>query len=769
MGSFADFGESALIAALILTWLSPISVILLWAFEKFSRKRLYLQKETMLGASRQSEQIELKNKALEDKFFSLLAGFQTNLVWMATTLIALALLILLYGFWSSDFSLVAVFENSQRSAPAIYRLSALWSHHEGSLLLWILVAGFMMSCALLGAKGIAPRAIIKVALVFNVLQGAFMLFMLILSNPFVRTGFMPHQGLGMNPLLQDPSMTFHPPTLYLGFVGYIVVFAQGFALSKRFALEKETVGSRGQAAFNAQHALLRWISKWSAISWVFLTFGITAGSFWAYYELGWGGWWAWDPVENAALLPWLFGTAHLHHLRGALQKTTPQQITRNLNRYQLLIPKLAFWGIGAFLMSLLGTYITRSGVIASVHGFARDDTRGLFLLIILGLSFLGAIFFWGYLFFGNPSNQSFLQGEGNMHESLGDQKGWGAEKDKILKAKIARLRAHFGGPLHGKAFWIQTQSYFMIAIAVILLLGTFYPLYAPWLTKSGLASGAMPFGDFILGAQFYNQVLAPLTMVMLFVMSYSLMHKHNPRCSENPEEIRFQESEGQQKSPGIFCILKGNLGKLNLALLVFVALLYLQGVDHLEAVFMTPLAILLIATLFESFIEKLKTGVTRYSGAMYFGHLGFAFMILGMAVDVGFGFEKNVLLKPGGQTQMAIYDVQFKNITQEQLPSFKQEQALLEVRDPTAHWQKTLKPERRYYDVQQVMTVKSAIMNDFFSQLYVVLGPASATGERLFMIAYHPLVLFIWMGGVLMGFAGVLVGVRHLRRRKCAL
>jgi cytochrome c-type biogenesis protein CcmF len=357
------------------------------------------------------------------------------------SLIAIAFLSLAISFLTSNFSLKTVLLNSEAQEAWIIRLIALWSNHEGSLLLWILtLSGYGVLLSFSDRKRRDQPIHFYPHFFLHLIIAGFLGFLVILSNPFETLSVAPLQGLGMNPLLQDPAMTYHPPTLYFGYVGFVIPFV--------IALSILVTGT-----FTTADAI--WLRHWTLLAWLFLTLGITAGSFWAYYELGWGGWWFWDPVENASLLPWLTATALVHTL-------TVARKTDQFKRWSL------FLALVTFLLSMLGTYITRSGIVASVHGFAQDDTRGLYLLLFTGLLTVLALGIFCRRVHTIPTRP------------LGQ-----------LRPKL--IGGHIG---------------IMLFVGLILILGTFFPLLSQaWLGQ-----------EVILNESFYNRLIVPFGIGLLMIM-----------------------------------------------------------------------------------------------------------------------------------------------------------------------------------------------------------------------------------------------------------
>lgn len=344
---------------------------------------------------------------------------------------------LAYGFITSDFSLKIVTLNSEISEPLMYRLVALWGNHEGSLLLWIVTLTlYVVLFSFSGRRVATHQDRTRMLVVLSAILWGFLLFMLWTSNPFETLKVTPHKGLGLNPILQDPSMTFHPPSLYFGYIGFVIPFAM-------------SVGFLWRGHFKKEHA--HWMRLWTLIPWSFLTFGVAAGSLWAYYELGWGGWWSWDPVENASLLPWLASTALLHAI-GSYRRTGSLKLW------------CLFLGLLTYLTSLLGTYITRSGVVASVHGFAKDEQRGLYLL-----TFTALLAFFSFLLFA---------------------------------LRVYKMRSKKPVNYLALSGFVTLNIHGFLFIIVVLIVGTLYPV----------------FGEATVTEAFFNTSINPVALAALFLM-----------------------------------------------------------------------------------------------------------------------------------------------------------------------------------------------------------------------------------------------------------
>src|ERR1051326_5482289 len=391
--------------------------------------------------------------ALTQATLPLIGASQGNRVWMALAVptgqaqfifVALAFSCLAYSFITNDFSVLNVATNSNSQLPLHYRLAATWGSHEGSLLLWTFMLSLWTVALTLFSRHLPEEMVARVLSVMGIISVGFLLFMLLTSNPFTRLSPVPFDGRDLNPLLQDPAMVAHPPMLYMGYVGFSVAFA--FAIAA-------LIGGRLDATW------ARWSRPWTTIAWMFLTCGIALGSFWAYYELGWGGWWFWDPVENASFMPWLVGTALIHSLA----------VTEKRGGFKSWTVLLA---IAAFSLSLLGTFLVRSGVLTSVHAFANDPKRGTFILIFLSVVIIGSL----VLFAIRASNV----GLGSKFEML--------SRESML----------------------LTNNVLLIVAAASVLLGTLYPLFVDLLSR-----GTQKIS---VGPPYFNTVFVPLMAPAMFLI-----------------------------------------------------------------------------------------------------------------------------------------------------------------------------------------------------------------------------------------------------------
>ncbi len=593
-------------------------------------------------------------------------------------LLVLAYAALTWAFIDNDFSVALAAKHSNSSLPLPYRITAVWGNHEGSILLWALVlAGWTAAVARFStALDDATRA--RVIGVMGGVSVGFLLFTLIVSNPFERLLPAAADGQDLNPLLQDPGMIIHPPLLYMGYVGLAVPFA--FALAALLAGRLDT-------------AWARWSRPWTTAAWCFLTLGIALGSFWAYYELGWGGWWFWDPVENASFMPWLLATALIHSLsvteqRGAMKVWT------------------ALLAILAFSLSLLGTFIVRSGVLSSVHAFATDPARGLFILAFLALVVGGslALFAW--------------------------------------RAPRVGLGGAFD-PVSRESMLLVNNLLLAVATAAVLL-GTLYPLVID----------ALGGGKLSVGPPYFNAVFVPLMAPALFLMGVGPMARW--RASPLPDlarRLRWAAAASAVSAVVAPFALGTWTPMIGLGLLLAVWIAGTCAANALERLRLHR-------------APGLWARVAGQGGSywgMQLAHLGVAVFIAGVTVVGGFHSERDVRMTVGDHAEVGGYRFQLEHLGQRQGPNYLALVATLTVThegEPVA----TLHPQRRHYTVSRMPMTEVAIDRGFTRDLYVALG--EPVGPDAFSVRIHhkPLVNWIW-GGCLMMALGGLAAVADRRYR----
>ncbi|MEQ8195704.1 MAG: heme lyase CcmF/NrfE family subunit [Rhodospirillales bacterium] len=610
-----------------------------------------------------------------------LAGARRNdPVWMAFAapaavvqfvLIAFAFGCLTVAFVTSDFSLLAVVRNSHTAKPLLYKISGVWGNHEGSLLLWVLIMALFGCLVALFGRNLPPALRARALAVQAMIAVGFYLFMLLTSNPFERVVPPPQNGQDLNPLLQDPGLAFHPPMLYLGYVGFSMAFS--FAIAA-------LIEGRVDAAW------ARWVRPWTLLAWCFLKAGIALGSSWAYYELGWGGFWFWDPVENASFLPWLAGTALLHSAvvvekREALKGWT------------------VFLAIVTFSLSLLGTFLVRSGVLTSVHAFATDPSRGVFILVLLIVVIGGslALFAWR-----GPSLKS-----------------------PVLFQPISRE----GGLLF--------NNLVMTTAAVTVLLGTLYPLMLE----------AMGGGKVSVGAPFFNATFVPLMVPMLIAMAVGPMLTWK-RSDLKPALSRLWTAFVLTLAALLIVWqVQGGaaLGLLGIALAVWLFTGTLVQLGERVHLFRVPLG--------ESLRRLART--PRAALGMTLAHAGLAITIAGITGAGVWKVESIQTMKPGDTVTVAGYAYTFKGVTEAPGPNYRAVRAAFDVSrngSPVA----MLYPEKRVYPVQNQPTTEAAIHSTLWGDLYAVIGdPSGDGGGYVTRLYFNPLVGWMWAGVMIMVLGGM--------------
>ncbi len=620
----------------------------------------------------------------------LIGSFRGNLLWMglARPLAAgqfvfclLSFACLTQAFLADDFSVAYVANNSNSLLPWYYKMSAVWGAHEGSLLLWVLVlAGWTLAVAIF-SRSLPETMVARVLSVMAMVAAGFYLFLLFTSNPFDRAlPFPPGDGADLNPLLQDFGLIVHPPLLYMGYVGFSVPFA--FAIAALLA-------GRLDAAW------ARWTRVWTNTAWAFLTLGIALGSWWAYYELGWGGWWFWDPVENASFMPWLVGTALIH----SLSVTEKRGIFRS---WTLLL------AIFAFSLSLLGTFLVRSGVLTSVHAFATDPARGVFILAFLGLVVGGSLLLYG------------------------------------LRAQTLNMTAAFSW-LSREAF-LLINNLLLVVVCAIILLGTLYPLLAD----------VMNWGKISVGPPYFNFFFVPIAVVIALLMAVGSL-------------LRWKGTEARWLRPRLLAplllalvvgggvpLLLGEEYSLGaaVALLVFTWVVSVIGLDLWRK---------------SAHGGGRLRGLRRLTGSyygMHLAHLGVACAVLGAAVTTIYNQEEDARIVEGTVVENGDYRFVFEDLRQVRGPNYVADEAEVIVYSGDKRITALYPQKRRYLASDQVMT-EAGISGNLWRDLYVSMGEPLDDGAWAVRVHVKPMVRWIWLGCLLMAAGGTLAMLdkRYRRRR----
>ncbi|BFM07550.1 heme lyase CcmF/NrfE family subunit [Halioxenophilus aromaticivorans] len=595
--------------------------------------------------------------------------------------VTLAFACLTAAFLQDDFSVRYVATNSNRLLPVYYKACAVWGGHEGSLLLWaLMLAGWTFAISLF-SRNLPLEMLARVLSVMGMIGVGFLAFMLLTSNPFDRLlPDSPAEGRDLNPLLQDPGFIFHPPMLYMGYVGFAVAFS--FAIAA-------LIGGRLDSAW------ARWSRPWCTVAWAFLTLGIALGSWWAYYELGWGGWWFWDPVENASFMPWLVGTALIHSLA----------VTEKRGVFKSWTILLA---ILAFSLSLLGTFLVRSGVITSVHAFANDPARGVFILGFLLFVVGGSLTLYA---FRAPEVKSIARFDWLSRESL-----------------------------------LLGNNILFVVLTATVLLGTLYPLFAD----------ALGLGRISVGPPFFNLFFVPLMALVCLLMGVG------PLSVWKKSQIKYLRK--LLINPLAVSVVIGTLVPLMYGdgFSIFAMFTTVLG----SWVICTSLADVFHKTRNAS---STVVGLRKLSLSFYgmiLAHIGVGVAVLGMGLNSIYSDQKDVRMAPGVNVEVGGNEYLFEGVQQVQGPNYLSQMATINVThdgQPVA----VLMPEkRRYMSGGNVMT-EAAIDTTFMRDLYVALGEPLEGGAWAVRVYYKPFVLWIWLGAVLMAFgAGLAVTDKRYRAVK---
>lgn len=579
--------------------------------------------------------------------------------------VSLAYLSLTLCFLRDDFSVLYVLSHSSLSLPWFYKLCAVWGGHEGSMLLWVSILSFWMLLVNAFSRALDSEMRARVLVVLGWLSIGFLLFLLSTSNPFIRQfTVLNAQGKDLNPLLQDPGFLFHPPMLYMGYVGFSVAFA--FAIAALWAGKVEASWSK-------------WTRPWTLAAWCCLTAGITLGSWWAYRELGWGGWWFWDPVENASFMPWLTGTALIHSLLVTEQR-------QQFKAWTLLL------AITAFSLSLIGTFLVRSGVLTSVHAFAVDPQRGLFIL--------------GFLF--------VVIGGSLLLFTLRAQ----TLQSKTRPAFLSRESA------------LLLNNVFLVVAMLTILMGTVYPLLI-----DGLGLGKLS-----VGAPYFNAVFVPLMLPMLFIMGLAVhLHWNKDKAYELVKHLSWV---------------------LVLSLLLPLLLILLKGASFDLSFFLAlSLACWVVLTTIKALLLRIKQrgglkGISQAYWGMVIAHLGVAVTVIGIAVSNGYGLQDDVEMAPGSQVTLAGYRIEFLKEQGIKGPNYKGTQAVFKI--SRHRHEKLIYPEKRLYNAGEMPMTESAIDVSPFRDIYVALGEPLNEKSWSVRLYYKPLIRWIWTGGFMILFGGLL-------------
>ncbi len=570
---------------------------------------------------------------------------------------------LTWSFLQSDFSVAYVANHSQLDLPDIYQVSAVWGAHEGSLLLWVLILSAWTIAVSRFSHNLPEAFSARVIAVLGLLSVGFLLFMLLTSNPFDRLVPAPVDGADLNPLLQDPGLAIHPPLLYIGYVGFSVAFA--------FAVAAMLSGDLDQR-------WARWTRPWTTVAWLFLTIGISLGSWWAYYELGWGGWWFWDPVENASFMPWLVGTALIHSLA----------VTEKRGLFKSWTLLLA---IAAFSLSLLGTFLVRSGILVSVHAFAVDPTRGYFILAFLAVVIIGALV--------------------------------------LYSIRAPDLDSEAGFRLFSRETFLLLNNVLLVVAAALVFIGTLAPLVAEAIDGSKISIGPPWF-----------EVAFAIPMIPLIFLIGLGMHTAWRSQASGPVMRML-------RIPAIAALVIGVV----MPLLFYGRVGILVVVGTIGGVWLVISSLLPIWRSLRR--REGQARMPRAAVGMSIAHLGVGVFTLGVTMVSAFSVETDRALSPGSSIEVAGFDFEMRELRNVQGPNYSAIEAVIEIRDG-GDFVGEVRPQKRQYLVQKNWMTEAGIHATWNKDLFVALGDQLGNDTWSVRVQYKPLIRWIWLGTLIMAIGG---------------
>jgi cytochrome c-type biogenesis protein CcmF len=623
--------------------------------------------------------------ALVQGILPLVGAHQNNVAMMSTArtaavghlvFVIIAYACLTWAFLQNDFSVAYVANHSQLALPTMYKVTAVWGGHEGSVLLWILILVCWTVAVARFSRGLPETFSARVIGVLGLLSMGFLLFTLLTSNPFDRLAMPPPDGADLNPLLQDPGMAFHPPLLYVGYVGFSVAFA--------FAIAAMISG-------NLDLKWARWTRPWTTVAWVFLTLGIALGSWWAYYELGWGGWWFWDPVENASFMPWLVGTALIHSLAVAEKRG-------------LFISWTLLLAIAAFSLSLLGTFLVRSGILVSVHSFATDPERGKFILTFLGIVIIGAL---GLYAWRAPSLDSDAGFKANSRETF-----------------------------------LLLNNILLAIAATLVFIGTLAPLVFE----------VLDLGKISIGPPWFNVafMIPMLPLVLLIGVGMHTAWRHHPG----------NLLKGRLAIPALLSVVLGILipgllyGRFGLLISVgVIAALWVMATSLIEPVRSLRRA-------------KGAARITPAVLGQAVAHFGVGMFIIGVSVVSAFNVETDMAMRPGETLEVAGHSFELRDLRNVEGPNYAAIEGIVEIRRD-GDFIAEIRPQKRQYLVQTNWMTEAGIHVNWNKDLFIALGDQLGNNTWSVRIQYKPMIRFIWFGALVMALGG-LIAVTDRRYRSPA-
>ena len=595
--------------------------------------------------------------------------------------VGIAFLALAECYVVSDFSVLNVFENSNSQMPLIYRLTSLWGNHEGSMILWVSILAFFGALVAVFGNNLPVTLKANALGVQAWIAAAFDLFILTTSNPFLRIPDAPFEGRDLNPILQDPGLAFHPPMLYLGYVGFSIAFS--FAIA---ALLEGRIDA----------AWARWVRPWVLGAWMCLTLGIAGGSYWAYYELGWGGFWFWDPVENASLMPWLAGTALLH-------SAVVMEKRNALKVWTILL------AIIAFSLSLIDTFLVRSGVLTSVHAFAVDPRRGIFILAILAVFIGGALSLYAW--------RAPLLKQGGLF------------------APVSREGA------------LVFNNLFLTSACATVLVGTLYPLALEALTGEKIS----------VGPPFFNATFGPLFIPLMLAMPFGpLLGWKRGDIVAAAQRLLAAAGLAAIAVAAAFAIEQGGpvLAPFGAGIAVFVMAGAVTDIVERTMILRLPLRAAV----------RRAIGLPRSVWGTAFGHFGIGATLLGIVAVTAWGSELIAELKPGDSIEVSHYRLTFDGVFNRPGPNYRDMVGHFTVRRMSGEVLGVMEPSRRTFPARNMATTEAALMTRRVSQLYLSLGDPNPNGSVAVRLYFKPHVLMIWLGAIIMFLGGALsLSDRRLR------
>jgi cytochrome c-type biogenesis protein CcmF len=627
--------------------------------------------------------------AMVQGIFPLLGSYYRRSAWIVLArpaaysqlfFVSMAFAALTHAFVVSDFSIAYVAQNSNSLTPMLYKVTAVWGAHEGSLLLWALILAAWSGTVALFSRNLPDMVLARVLGIMGLVSIGFLAFLVFTSNPFERLWPIPADGRDLNPLLQDIGLAFHPPLLYMGYVGFVVPFA--FAIAAM-------LNGRLDAAW------ARWSRPWTNIAWVFLTLGIALGSWWAYYELGWGGWWFWDPVENASFMPWLVGTALMHSLA----------VTEKRGAFKAWTVLLAIF---SFALSLLGTFLVRSGVLTSVHAFASDPERGTFILVFLSIVVGGSLL--------------------------------------LYAIRAENIRSRVGFDLISRETGLLLNNVLLTTTAAAVLLGTLYPLILDGLNL----------GKISVGPPYFEAIFIPLTVPMVFLIGIGTLARWK---KDSATHLIAQLWPAAALSLVLALLLTFGLAQhfhwgaaLGLLLAIWLLGSALIGLKQRLAN--------------KARLTKALATIPLSYWGMMLGHLGVAIFVVGVSLTSIYSIEKDVSLSPGGKYELGGYEFEFISVEHISKHNYQADRGEFRV-SRNGQFIARMSPEKRVYVTQGMPMTEAAIDPGLTRDLFIAMGEPIGKGAWAVRLYHKPFIRWIWAGCLLMSLGGLLAASdRRYRSRK---